>query len=218
MISKEQIRAARAMLGWSQKVLAKECGTVSEPTIKLIESGRINSTENTLGMLQQTFENAGLEFLPQKGVRFRDDYLTVIEKKDENDNPYVWLMEDIYHTVRGKYGEALFSYIDQSLSPQDVIDHQIMIRKAGARMRFLIKHGDTHLRYPLDEYRYLPKGHFLNNTIVTYGTKTAYVINRRDRIVIINDPDIAEIRRMEFNLLWKTGDAPKKSTAEKIYE
>ena len=218
MISREQIKAARAMLDWSQKLLAEKCATVSEPTIKLIESGKVNSTDATLSAIKLTLESAGIEFTPQNGVRFRDDLLTVLEKMDERENIYVRLLDDIYHTVQGRYGEVLFSFVNQALSPQEVVDRQLLIRKAGTTMRFLVRHGDTYLRYPLDEYRYLPKGSYLNNSIVVYGDKVAFVINRLDKIIIIHDPDAAEIKRMEFNLIWGIGEKPVQSTAEKTYE
>jgi DNA-binding XRE family transcriptional regulator len=218
MISREQIKAARAMLDWSQKLLAEKCGDVSEPTIKLIESGKVNSTDTTLSAIKRTFENAGIEFTTQNGVRTRDDLLTVIEKADSQDNVYVRLLDDIYHTVQGRYGEVLFSFVDQSLSPQEVVDRQLLIRKAGTTMRFLVRNGDTFLRYPLDEYRYLPKGSYLNNSTVVYGNKIAFVINRLDKIIIINDADAAEIKRMEFGLIWSLGEKPTRTTAEKLYE
>lgn len=218
MISKEQIKAARAMLDWSQKVLAERCGDVSEPTIKLIESGKVNSTDATLTAIRRTLEAEGIEFTTQNGIRMRDDLLTVLEARDAQDNVYVRLLDDIYHTVNGRYGEVLFSFVDQSLSPQEVVDRQLLIRRAGTGMRFLVRNGDTFLRYPLDEYRYLPKGSYLNNSTVIYGDKVAYVINRLDKIIIIRDPDVTEIKRMEFNLIWQIGEKPVKSNAEKRYE
>jgi hypothetical protein len=218
MITKEQIKAARAMLDWSQKTLAAECATVSEPTIKLIETGRVRSTEATLDALRLTLENAGIEFTQQNGVRFRDDLFTVIEKQDENDNVYVRLMQDVYNVARHTDTEVLFAYVDQSVSPPDVVDQQVLIRKRGVPMRFLVRHGDTFLRYPLNEYRYLPKGRYLNNSIVLYGNKLAYLINRLDKIIVINDPSIAEIRRMEFDMQWEAGERPTQTTADRLYD
>ncbi|MCB9990765.1 MAG: helix-turn-helix transcriptional regulator [Rhodospirillales bacterium] len=215
MISRAQIKAARAMLDWSQKVLASHCDSVSEPTIKLIETGKINSTPETLGAIQKTFEDAGIEFLPQHGVRFRDDLLTVLEKKSEDDNVYLRLMDDIFNTVRSTHSEILFSFIDQALAPEEVIDRQLMIRKSGAPMRFLVRYGDTKLRYPLDEYKYLPKGHYLTNPCIVYGNKFALMLNDWGKAVIINDPAVAELKRKEFDIIWEYGEKPETSTHER---
>lgn len=218
MISREQIKAARAMLDWSQKLLAEKCADVSEPTIKLIESGKVNSTENTLAAIKRTFEKAGIEFTPQNGVRMRDDLLTVIEKMDVTDNVYLQLLDDIFYTLKGQYGEVLWSFIDEKVSTQDVIDRELMIRKDGNTTRALVRYGDTHLTYPLDEYRYLPKGYFLNNPCVVYGNKFAMVLNNEQKVLIIHDAAVADLKRKEFEIIWSIGLKPETTTAESRYE
>lgn len=218
MISKEQIKAARAMLDWSQKTLAERCDGVSEPTIKLIESGKVNSTDATLSALKRTFEDAGIEFIQQNGVRIRDDLITVIEKMDQADNIYLQLLDDIYYTMKGRYGEILWSFIDESVSTQDVVDREVMIRRAGNTVRSLVRYGDTHLTYPLDEYRYLPKGFFLNNPCVVYGNKFAILLNNEQKVLIIHDGSVADLKRKEFEIIWSIGLKPETTTAEKRYE
>ena len=200
------------MLDWSQKALAEKCPDVSAPTIKMIESGKINSTPGTLGAIRDTFENAGLEFLPQNGLRFRDDLLTIIEKQSEDDNVYLRLMDDIYNTVKGHYSEILFSFVDQSLSPEEVVDRQSMIRKTGSTMRFLVRDQDKNLRYPLDEYKYLPKGHYLTNPCVIYENKFALLVSNFDKAIIIHDPAVAELKRKEFEIIWEFGETPTETS------
>ncbi|PJB71026.1 MAG: hypothetical protein CO093_06190 [Alphaproteobacteria bacterium CG_4_9_14_3_um_filter_47_13] len=224
MISREQIKAARAMLDWSQKTLTERCGTVSEATIKLIETGKINSTPETLGAIQKTLEDAGIEFLPQQGLRFRDDLLTVIEKDTKGDNAYLKLLDDIFYTMKGTYGEVLNSFIDNSLSSQQVIDREMMLRKEGIVFRNLVRHDDTYLLYPLDEYRFLPKGLYLNNPITVYGEKVAFNVqnslhkNTDDAIIIIKNSYIAEIKRREFEIIWKYCEQPTTTTAGVTYD
>lgn len=67
MIDAEQIRAARALLGWSQNDLVEKCG-LSFTTIKRMESigtGR-SSTENVLAV-KKALEEAGVTFIPENG-------------------------------------------------------------------------------------------------------------------------------------------------------
>ena len=218
MISKEQIKAARAMLDWSQKLLAEKCADVSEPTIKLIESGKVNSTENTLAAIKRTFESAGIEFTPQNGVRMRDDLLTVIEKMDTADNVFLKLLDDIFYTLKGRYGEVLWSFIDEKLSSDEIIDRELMIRRSGNTVRSLVRYGDTHLTYPLDEYRYLPKGYFLNNPCAVYADKFALLLSREQKVLIIHDAAVADLKRKEFEIIWSIGLQPETTTAEKRYE
>jgi transcriptional regulator with XRE-family HTH domain len=60
---KEQLRAARALLGWSQETLAAQSG-VSVPTIKRLEpgSGKLASRLDTVERLQRALEGAGVVF------------------------------------------------------------------------------------------------------------------------------------------------------------
>lgn len=213
MITREQIKAARALLDWNQKQLAEQAG-LSEPTIKLIETGKINSKPDTLLVIQTTLENASIEFLPQKGVRFKDDLITVIEKKDPHDNVYMKLMDDVFYTTRSKPTEILFSFVDQSISPPEVISKQKLIRESGARMRFLIRNGDKKLLFPAEEYRYLPTGFYLNNPTVIYGDKYAVAVidfsgRNIEKVIIIHDKDIAAIKKNEFEIIWQYGEKPK---------
>lgn len=225
MISREQIKAGRAMLDWNQKDLAEHSG-VSVATIKLIETARINSTPDTLGAIQDALEKGGLEFGLQNSVRMRDDLLTIIEKQNPDDNVFLRLMDDIYYTMQERgYGEVLWSFSDDSVSPPEVIEKERLIRETGCTMRSLVRHGDTYLIYPLHEYRYLPKGFFIVNPSVIYGDKFALMANtnpenkgREKSIIIINNAAIAEIKRMEFEIIWAYGESPEKSTAETRYD
>jgi transcriptional regulator with XRE-family HTH domain len=71
----EQLRAARALLGWSQTELASRA-RLSLPTVKRVEGGfGPNVSDDAKKKLQDALETAGLEFLEENGagmgVRFR---------------------------------------------------------------------------------------------------------------------------------------------------
>jgi hypothetical protein len=72
MISGAQIRAARALLGWSARALAKKA-IVPEFTVEWIEGdGKIASKDrDALAALQATLEDAGIEFISSIGVQLR---------------------------------------------------------------------------------------------------------------------------------------------------
>ncbi len=63
-----QIKAARALLAWSQTDLA-ECSGVSEATIKRLEASRRESggRADTWGKMVSALESAGIEFIPENG-------------------------------------------------------------------------------------------------------------------------------------------------------
>jgi transcriptional regulator with XRE-family HTH domain len=75
MMTVEQLRAARGLLGWSQSELAVRAG-LSLPTVKRLEGGfgpRVSDDAQV--KLQRAIEAAGIEFLHENGgglgVRYR---------------------------------------------------------------------------------------------------------------------------------------------------
>lgn len=68
MITIRQIKAARALLGWSQADLAHSSG-VSEPTIARLEAadGVLGGRETTAEKIQTALESAGAQFIEQNG-------------------------------------------------------------------------------------------------------------------------------------------------------
>lgn len=75
-VSIRQIKAARALLSWSQEDLAKQAG-VSLPTVKRLESedGELGGRADTVRKLRAALESAGIEFLGGSagpGVRLRN--------------------------------------------------------------------------------------------------------------------------------------------------
>ena len=64
MILSEQIRAARALLGWEQKTLAERAG-LGIATIKRMESspGPVRGTAESVWAVQEALERAGIVFI-----------------------------------------------------------------------------------------------------------------------------------------------------------
>jgi predicted transcriptional regulator len=75
-VSIRQIKAARALLSWSQAELAEAAG-VSTPTIKRLEArdGPIGGRANTATKIRTALEDGGVEFIEEngggRGVRLR---------------------------------------------------------------------------------------------------------------------------------------------------
>ena len=64
----EQMRMARAALGWSFEVMAEKCG-VSSRTLRRIESedGLQKATNANLRLIRETLQAAGVEFIGEAG-------------------------------------------------------------------------------------------------------------------------------------------------------
>ena len=72
MITPRQIRAARALLGWSQQQLADQA-IVSLNALVRLEKGNVDSRISTVAAVQKALVKAGIEFLDadQKGEGVR---------------------------------------------------------------------------------------------------------------------------------------------------
>jgi DNA-binding XRE family transcriptional regulator len=62
---------ARAALNWTVRDLAKATG-LHRNTISNIEVGRYAGNQDSTALIESVFRKAGVEFLPQNGVRFQE--------------------------------------------------------------------------------------------------------------------------------------------------
>jgi transcriptional regulator with XRE-family HTH domain len=68
LVTTRQIKAARALLGWSQADLARS-SRVSEPTIARLESveGELGGREGTTEKIRIALQTAGIDFIEENG-------------------------------------------------------------------------------------------------------------------------------------------------------
>ena len=66
MITPEQSRAARGLLGWSQQDLANEAG-VGIVTVHQLEAGTSQPRRATLDVVRRAFERRGVQFIDENG-------------------------------------------------------------------------------------------------------------------------------------------------------
>lgn len=66
MVSPRQIRAARALLGWSQQQLA-DAAIISLNALIRLERGQVDSRVSTLNAVTRALTKAGVEFIPSNG-------------------------------------------------------------------------------------------------------------------------------------------------------
>ena len=70
-VTNAQIRMARAALNWTVRDLANSTG-LHRNTITNIEVGRYAGNQDSIALIESVFRKAGVEFLPQNGVRFHE--------------------------------------------------------------------------------------------------------------------------------------------------
>ena len=73
MITPKQIRAARSLLGWTQKDLANKCD-LSTVGINRLEMEVSDPRSSTLRVIQATFEKEGIVFINEEifeGIKYK---------------------------------------------------------------------------------------------------------------------------------------------------
>lgn len=209
----KDIRSARAYLGWTQKELGEKCG-MSSTAIANIEKELSVPTKKHLEKIQQVFNNEDIEFAESGGFIRYDDLSQVIDGKDS----YLSVLEDVYLTLKGTKGEFLISGCDDRRSPPEVIAwYRDVFRKEGFKFRMLVRDGDTYLQGRLEEYRWMPKGLFVDSDCkVIYGDRLVYTISWKNvrKAIVIKDHYIAEEARRTFNYIWNISKRPTHSTSD----
>lgn len=212
MISATQIKAARAILDWSQKELASRT-QLTQVTIANIELGNSGS-RTSLDKIQSTLEGQGIEFI-SNGVRHKDHYLVNLVGNDA----YLRLLDDVFFTLRDTKGDVLFNGADERKNFPGVEACIRKIKGAGIRTRVLIEEGNNYILGDLNDYRQIPKEYFSNAVTVVYGSKYAIFILHATgpRVHVVNNLDVADAQRKIFDFLWDRGTTPKKSEVHARY-
>lgn len=204
MIDAAQIRAARALLRWSQEDLAKTSG-VSLQTIKNTENGRSVPHHSSIAAIQECFEMAGVEFLDRSGTRMRGDMVRVYEGEKALDQ--FW--QDLFLTMSidngGEY--IAFGLEEQKFWENDApaTDRHIeRIRQHGnIKCRALIVEGDEELPSPHIQYRALSKEYFSSVPFYVYKNKLGLIVwGPPTQIIVIDNIALAEAYLKQFNVIW----------------
>jgi transcriptional regulator with XRE-family HTH domain len=221
-INAGQIRAARALIDWSQDVLADRSG-VSKSTLQKIETGLIAAPRvGTLDQIQEAFFQAGVEFSPNSGVRLKDPGLITLE----GDAAYGVLLDDVYNTLRVTGGDiCIFGLVEDKVSSvlqmgasqkfkhEKLLAHIERLKQEKIRERLLVCEGDHNFLAPQHWYRWMPKEYFEPTPIYVYGTKMAVLyLGEPFRAVIYNNPEIAASMRKIFDFVWSRSEPAR--TAE----
>lgn len=209
------LRTGRAAKELTQEQLADLSG-VSAVTISRLEAGNDQPSARTQARILRAFEKQGIRF-NEHGFEMTDTPVFFVEG-DTHEKAYLQLLEDAHEHLRTvKNPELLIMYADDRVSPPSVNDMYRAMRAEGIRMRQMIEQGNTHILGPLDEYRYVPKGYFINRVKLIYGERIATETSSVLRGIVRVDPINAEIERNSFNMLWSVLDQPTETTADERF-
>lgn len=220
MITKSQIKAARSLLEWDQSDLAKASG-LSLTSVATLEQGKASPRPTTWQAIQKALEDAGIEFLPDPGVRLRREKFHFQLLEGHESILKIWRdIEDCYATHGG---EVLLSGVDEKIWIQkykDDLKNVIDWRKdRNITTRFLVCEGDAWLTADVKYYRAIPKILFQQTPYYVYADRLA-IINWQapQTVLLIQNSMIAETFRRQFEFNWSMGRElnPKKVVIAKL--
>lgn len=202
----EQIRAARALLDWSQSDLANYAD-LSQTGIARIENGTNQPNSQTLEKIKKAFSEANIEFI-EGGVRLAQDKLVVIRGKDSLRK----LQDDIFHTLSKRKGDIRILGIDE-ISPEETEDYaytKMHIKRlvdAGINERILIEKGKRDFLAPAEWYRSIPAKYFSPYTVFIYDSKIALTLRAPEhKVLLLDNPFFAESLKTFFDFLWDNAE------------
>ncbi|MBL4805119.1 MAG: helix-turn-helix transcriptional regulator [Alphaproteobacteria bacterium] len=203
----EQIRAARALLGWNQHDLANKAG-LSQTGIARIENGTNQPNSKTIEKISKAFDEADIEFLGDAGLRKKSGEIKVFEGVDG----FRQFMNDIYNTAREQGGEFCLHNAKPDnwykwLGEDWFAMHSKRMSDLGDRVTFKItaEEGNTNLiSSEFAEYRWFPAEQFDDQCIYAYGDRLAFVNFKEKDILVrmLQDKSFSEGFRVLFNIAW----------------
>lgn len=215
MITITQIKAARSLLSWDQKKLS-QAAQISLPALSNLERGAVSPRQKTLDAIQKALENAGIEFIDGPGVRFQQEILRV--NMFEGKEAIKLLFEDIYMSLRQEGGDLLVGGVNERLFMKAKISAEPLLsylrkinRRGGIRSKLLVAEGDTAFigKPETSIYRWVDKETFGLVPFYIYRDKYAVLLwGPPLRVVITQNPSLAETYRRQFDANWKRAKTP----------
>lgn len=204
MVTLSQIKAARALLGWTQETLAA-AAKLSLPSINNLERGLYSPRPETHAAIVTALETAGIEFTEQNGIRLRQkdhDVLTLSGPSFIRD-----LDADILAVLQSPEDEIVgCSYDDRKWMEYGSVTNPVYVKARQEKKwkeRFLIPETANFITSPPASYRMLPPLLFGRMNYEIYGDKLALIEWDAMRVTLIRNTHIAELFKKQFNFLWQ---------------
>ncbi|MBV8060390.1 MAG: helix-turn-helix transcriptional regulator [Alphaproteobacteria bacterium] len=224
MITGRQVRAARAFLGWDAEELAEKAG-LSRDTVFNIEKGTTQARRASLEQLARVFEDHGVEFLPEEGVRRKIETVTTMRGPGD----LKLFMDQVYqealkqHSLDGTKPIYICN-LDNSLFRKYLKEfyavHTERLRKIeGLQIYSLAAEVDVNhskaAHYLV--YKYLKELKAVATPFYVFGDKFALIdfdVDEAPTILLIQSAPLAKSYRNQFDVMWKNASDSNK---EKYY-
>lgn len=212
-----QIRAGRGLLRWSAAALAEKAG-LTRDTINKIEDDAVQPREGTLKDIVRAFDENGVEFTDNFGVRLKPQGVEVLVGHEG----LCRFFEGVYDHVSKHGGLIQQTGVDESLFSEHMGDYSpiytkkmtaLIAERKDITVQALICEGDENFTCSdYADYRWLPKELFSAVPFYLYGNCLAIISFQSvpaPTIVLHKIPAITEAYRKQFTALWKAAKKPE---------
>ncbi len=178
MINIAQIRAARALLDWSQSDLADQAG-LSQTGIARIENGTNKPNSSTINKILMAFDNADIEFIGETGVKKRAGEIITLHGR----LGFQKMMDDVYEAAtKGDANICLFNGMPSKfiewLGQEWYAMHVERMRKISVPFSIEIvvdSNENQFIASDFAQYKKFPSALFRQKTFYAYGSKLAFM-------------------------------------------
>jgi transcriptional regulator with XRE-family HTH domain len=217
MLTSRQIRAARALLGWEAVELGKRT-KLSRETIANIESGRTQAREGSLERITKVFDESGVQFTDNEGVRLKPATVDVLTGREGLQHFF-----DGVHDYASKHGGTIMMFgIDETtfistITPEFSQDYlkrmtEVSRKRSDLEVQAIICEGDTNFcASDYNVYRWISKDVFQAVPFYIYGETLAIMdfdTAPGPTIMLLKSRAITNAYRKQFQTFWKIAHTP----------
>ncbi|HBM90943.1 MAG TPA: XRE family transcriptional regulator [Rhodospirillaceae bacterium] len=217
-----QIRAGRGLLRWSAAALAEKAG-LTRDTINKIEDDAVQPREGTLKDITRAFDENGVEFTDNFGVRLKPQGIEVLVGPEGLRS----FFDGVYEHLREHGGTVFQTGVDENIFSEHLGKYsfvhikrmmELTQKRHDIKMLSLIKEGDTNFTCSdYAEYRWLPKEMFDPVPFYVYGDSLAIMSFQTipaPTIVVHNIPAITHAYKKQFETFWNISKEPLKERGQ----
>ncbi len=207
MISPTQMRAARAILDYSQGQVAEQIG-IAANTLSKIESGQTDPSGSRIQEIQSFYELNGIEFTQNDGVQRKKGEIKIFKGRDGFLDFYKYVLriaeQDGGQFLVSNVNEALFDFwLGEELD--EYVDRITKVENLSFKV--LIKEGDYNFAASdYAEYKWIPEKSFTNVPFYIFGDHMAMILFNEHKdvsVYLIGEEELTKAQRNIFYSNWK---------------
>ena len=212
MITVEQIKAARALLGWNQDQLAEAAG-MSKPALTNLERRISSPRKETLEAIESALRGAGIEFTEGPGVKLTTSSVKLMQFTGSDSIQRLW--NDILETLKPGEERLIYGVNEDKYLKQTGADFAKTMDKyikKGISGRIISADGDRNFADFSSTYRWLPREMLSDATpYYVYGNKFAMLMwQPAPSVMVMENAAVANSFRAQFEAHWAMAKKPKK--------